>query len=157
MGNLIVEIRRSYDRLISTMGFPILVRRHLYIESGPCCSWVLSMENSRTYYGMLFFIEISWWTTVQPLLPRVWLHTSWGSSDTLMVIPYTKSVTSDDQDNYKPGNFINWQPSIASPVDLQDLSLTIFVSADVLVPNTTTQTANIISTVKMDMFSSKFL
>ena len=25
----------SYDRLISTMGFPILVRRHLYIESGP--------------------------------------------------------------------------------------------------------------------------
>ena len=31
-----MEIRRSYDRLISTMGFPILVRRHLYIESGPC-------------------------------------------------------------------------------------------------------------------------
>ena len=35
IGNPIVEIRRSYDRLISTMGFPILVRRHLYIESGP--------------------------------------------------------------------------------------------------------------------------
>ena len=35
IGNLIVEIRRSFDRLISTMGFPILVRRHLYIESGP--------------------------------------------------------------------------------------------------------------------------
>ena len=33
-----MEIRRSYDRLISTMGFPILVRWHLYIESGP---WVL--------------------------------------------------------------------------------------------------------------------
>ena len=30
-----MEIRRSCDRLISTMGFPILVRRHLYIESGP--------------------------------------------------------------------------------------------------------------------------
>ena len=30
-----MELRRSYDRLISTMGFPILVRRHLYIESGP--------------------------------------------------------------------------------------------------------------------------
>ena len=29
-----MEIRRSYDRLISIMGFPILVRRHLYIESG---------------------------------------------------------------------------------------------------------------------------
>ena len=28
IGNLIVEIRRSCDRLISTMGFPMLVRRH---------------------------------------------------------------------------------------------------------------------------------
>ena len=35
LGNPIVEIRRSYDRLISTMGFPVLVRWHLYIESGP--------------------------------------------------------------------------------------------------------------------------
>ena len=32
-------IRRSYDRLIVTMGFPILVRCHLYIESGPRTSW----------------------------------------------------------------------------------------------------------------------
>ena len=30
-----MEIRRSYDCLISTMGFPILVRWYLYIESGP--------------------------------------------------------------------------------------------------------------------------
>ena len=30
-----MEIRRSHDRLISTLGFPILVRRHLCIESGP--------------------------------------------------------------------------------------------------------------------------
>ena len=30
-----MEIRRSYDRLISTMGFPLPVRCHLYIESGP--------------------------------------------------------------------------------------------------------------------------
>ena len=35
IGNPIVEIRRSYDRLISTMGFPILVRWHSYIEPGP--------------------------------------------------------------------------------------------------------------------------
>ena len=33
-----MEIRRSYDRLISTMGFPIPVRCHLNIESGPCTS-----------------------------------------------------------------------------------------------------------------------
>ena len=38
IGNPIVEIKRSYDRLISTMGFPIPIRRHLYIESGP---WIL--------------------------------------------------------------------------------------------------------------------
>ena len=30
-----MEIRRSYDRLISTLGFPLLVRWHLFIESGP--------------------------------------------------------------------------------------------------------------------------
>ena len=35
LGNPTVEIRRSYDRLISTMGFPILVRLHLYIDSRP--------------------------------------------------------------------------------------------------------------------------
>ena len=33
IGNLIVEIRRSYDRLISTMGFSIRLRWHHYIES----------------------------------------------------------------------------------------------------------------------------
>ena len=31
----LVEIRGSYDRLILTMAFPMLVRRHRYIESGP--------------------------------------------------------------------------------------------------------------------------
>ena len=31
-GNPSVEMRRSYDRIISTMGFPVLVRRHIYIE-----------------------------------------------------------------------------------------------------------------------------
>ena len=30
------------DRLISTMGFPILVRCHLYIESGPWFRWSVS-------------------------------------------------------------------------------------------------------------------
>ena len=34
----IVEIRRSWDHLISTMGFPILVRWHLYIEWAPWCT-----------------------------------------------------------------------------------------------------------------------
>ena len=49
--NPILEIRRSYDRLISTLGFPLLVRWHLYIESGSCtflpyymCGSVLSLD-----------------------------------------------------------------------------------------------------------------
>ena len=41
-----MEIRRSYDRLISTMGFPILVRCHLYIESGPRAHF-LSLARSK--------------------------------------------------------------------------------------------------------------
>ena len=40
--NPIVEIRRSSDRLISTMGFPILVRWNLHIESAPSTSLKLS-------------------------------------------------------------------------------------------------------------------
>ena len=32
MGNPIVVIRQSYDHLISTMGFPTLLRCHLYTE-----------------------------------------------------------------------------------------------------------------------------
>ena len=41
-----MEIRRSYGRLISTMGYPILVRRHLFIESGP---WSLSCEQRESW------------------------------------------------------------------------------------------------------------
>ena len=36
------------DRLISTMGFPILVRWHLYIESGPWSLWGWSTGNRWT-------------------------------------------------------------------------------------------------------------
>ena len=41
----------SYDRLISTVGFPILVKRHLYIESGPRLQnswWVMWQLSHRT-------------------------------------------------------------------------------------------------------------
>ena len=33
-----LKIRRSWDRLIFNMGMPILVRRHLYIETAPWCT-----------------------------------------------------------------------------------------------------------------------
>ena len=48
-----MEIRRSYDRLISTMGFLILVRRHLYIESGPWYLWSCSCPPAITYLEFL--------------------------------------------------------------------------------------------------------
>ena len=41
-----MEIRRSYDRFISTMGFPILVGWHFYIESVP---WSSSCFHSFTH------------------------------------------------------------------------------------------------------------
>ena len=50
IGNPIVEIRWSYDRLISTIGFPILLRCHLYIESGPC----ISASVQQIIYHVLF-------------------------------------------------------------------------------------------------------
>ena len=54
IGNPIVEIRRSYDRLISTMGFPILVRWHLYIESEVGISPAsLLMAGSSTHYDVI--------------------------------------------------------------------------------------------------------
>ena len=49
-----MEIRRSYDRLISTMGFPILVRRYLYIESGPRVS-----HNERVMKYDVHFLSLS--------------------------------------------------------------------------------------------------
>ena len=52
IGNPIVEIRRSYDRLISAMGFPILIRRYLYIESGP---WLLHVHSRE------WVIILPWW------------------------------------------------------------------------------------------------
>ena len=70
IGNPIVEIRRSYDRLISTMGFPILTRWHLYIESGPWCvivtsrcitfSNIISLDWESTLSKQEFFYYIKW-------------------------------------------------------------------------------------------------
>ena len=45
----IVEIRRSYDRLISAIGYPILVR-HLCCESGPCIQ-TDKLESPSLYCG----------------------------------------------------------------------------------------------------------
>ena len=43
-------IRRSWDRLISTMRFPILVRCRLYIESSPWC-WGWNIQEQGQHHG----------------------------------------------------------------------------------------------------------
>ena len=60
-GKPIVEIRWSYDRLISTMGFPIPVRWHIYIESG--------LRSQLCHYTVTFATE-----TLQILPPFL----AWG-------------------------------------------------------------------------------
>ena len=70
-----MEIRRSYDRLISTMGFPILVRCHLYTESGP---WTLSDKSNVIIVFSIYFQSGSYWwcclhlisVLFNPLRPR---------------------------------------------------------------------------------------
>ena len=63
IGNPIVEKRRSYDCLISTMGFPILIKWHLYIESGPRCftssttTLLLTPENN---FRLFIWIQGNW-------------------------------------------------------------------------------------------------
>ena len=47
IGNPILEIRRSHDRLIFTMGFLILVRRNHYIESRPWFTHNCTRQSSR--------------------------------------------------------------------------------------------------------------
>ena len=44
-----MEIRRSQDRLTSTMGFTILVRQHLYIESLP---WISRYSGLHSRYWL---------------------------------------------------------------------------------------------------------
>ena len=54
-----MEIRRSNDRLISTMGFPILVRWHLYIESGSKSYRNHIKKYVGTCYNTLWLAQIS--------------------------------------------------------------------------------------------------
>ena len=68
IGNSIVEIRRSYDCLISIMGFPILVRWHLYIESGPWTYQTFKyvqcylLDSPISTQFITFESSTKWWT-----------------------------------------------------------------------------------------------
>ena len=68
IGTPIVEIRRSYDRLISTMGFPIPVRWYLYIDSGPCMLPAAHIaQNSDVMTWKSFFVLMLFCTRNQPI------------------------------------------------------------------------------------------
>ena len=54
-----MEKRRSYDRLISTMGFPIMVRWNLYIESGPRIYWIGTVLTAHLEGFRLSFFGIN--------------------------------------------------------------------------------------------------
>ena len=55
-----MEIIRSYDRLISTMGFPILVRWHLYIESGPWLPNYYPFDRSASLMPLIKVQPVLW-------------------------------------------------------------------------------------------------
>ena len=57
-----MEIRRSWDRLISTMGFPTLVRWHLYIESGPTFLNTFSSMKKFKFHSKFH------WTVLQTII-----------------------------------------------------------------------------------------
>ena len=60
IGNPILEIRRSYERRISTIGFPILVRWHPYIESGSSLNAFVCMicDPSWNYLKVLKYVDL---------------------------------------------------------------------------------------------------
>ena len=57
-----MEIRRSLDRLISTMGFPILVRCHPDIESGSCTHLTVKIyqDTSSNIHIILLHFPLLW-------------------------------------------------------------------------------------------------
>ena len=67
-----VETIRSYDRPVSTMGFPILVRWHLYIESEPRCRISAAGNLIMLYNGNTIIITtkllggVYWFHSVRP-------------------------------------------------------------------------------------------
>ena len=58
-GNPVVEIRWSSDGLMSTMGFPIMVRRHLYTESWPRSCW-LCLQRGNLSKGAIVIKSMTW-------------------------------------------------------------------------------------------------
>ena len=77
IGNPIVEIRRYYNRLISKMGFPMLLRWHLYIESGlgediwrHRSRYCLSRGNEPLLHKCWYIVHWTPWSTFQWIMDK---------------------------------------------------------------------------------------
>ena len=66
-----LKIRRSRDRLIFTMGIPILVRQHLYIEMAPSC--LLALGAAALLCGNSWFSWVSGFMEAFVLIGLCWL------------------------------------------------------------------------------------
>ena len=74
IGNPIVEIRRSNEHLISTMGCPILVRRHLYIEWRPRLPWDKSCLSMTISWHLPTTRDVVWPVVHYDMHCHSWLN-----------------------------------------------------------------------------------
>ena len=89
------------DRLISTMGFPILVRWHLYIESGPCSSLPIPPALVDSACQRL------WWS----VLMAGWLAHSLLLLISLML--YLSAACDNYYSDLPAGGRTHWDPDLA--------------------------------------------
>ena len=93
IGNPIMEIRRSYNRVISALGFTILERLHLYIESGPMTVMGLLLLDIIMIMSWFLFINFTcmhWWCFIfvvdtASLLSKC-LQTPWDISCSFVMV-----------------------------------------------------------------------
>ena len=99
IGNPILEIRRSYDRLISKMGFPILVRCHLYIESRPWSFYLpngnppIYLQRQSLYQNKTYALVLSAVLHIMPCIPCWPHHTTLGCDHCWPLLVLTRGKT----------------------------------------------------------------
>ena len=76
LGIPMLKIRRSWDHLIFNMGIPILVRRHLYIETAPWFGLASNLPPPLTHPDPNNFDLIGWLSKATHISLRIelWAH-----------------------------------------------------------------------------------
>ena len=118
IGNPIVEIRRSHDRLISTMGFPILVRWHLYIElairiySTSYICIILDQFHRKILqlWDILSENRITFWKHCVWVTTQNFNHQTWNTVENPRSLRCSDSRKSDSPENERNNPFraVNW-------------------------------------------------